>query len=43
MAVALPERVIGEGVVVLAIVAWWLAARGLPEFILPGPAAVARR
>ena len=37
------ERLIGEGVVVLALVAWWLAARGLPEFILPGPVAVGRR
>lgn len=37
------ERLIGEGVVVLAVVAWWLLARGLPEFILPGPVAVARR
>src|SRR5215468_6684517 len=37
------ERVIGEGVVVLALLAWWALARGLPEFILPGPVAVARR
>ena len=34
---------IGEGVVVLALMAWWLSARGLPEFILPGPAAVGAR
>ena len=27
----------------LAVVAWWLAARGLPEFILPGPLQVLRR
>lgn len=40
---AVAERVIGEGVVVLALLAWWAAARGLPEFILPGPVAVARR
>ena len=40
---ALAERVIGEGVVLLALLAWWALARGLPEFILPGPVAVARR
>ena len=40
---AVAERLIGEGVVVLALLAWWAAARGLPEFILPGPVAVARR
>ena len=27
----------------LALVAWWLLARGLPEFILPGPLQVVRR
>jgi len=37
------ERLIGEGLVVLALLAWWALARGLPEFILPGPVAVARR
>jgi NitT/TauT family transport system permease protein len=37
------ERLIGEGLVVLALIAWWAIARGLPEFILPGPIAVARR
>jgi NitT/TauT family transport system permease protein len=37
------ERVIGEGFVVLALFAWWAMARGLPEFILPGPIPVARR
>jgi len=36
-------RLIGEGVVVLALLAWWLSARHLPEFILPGPVAVGRR
>jgi NitT/TauT family transport system permease protein len=36
-------RVIGEGLVVLALLTWWVLARGLPEFILPGPVAVARR
>jgi NitT/TauT family transport system permease protein len=37
------ERLIGEGVVVLALLAWWALARNLSEFILPGPVAVARR
>jgi NitT/TauT family transport system permease protein len=40
---AIAQRLIGEGAVVLALLAWWLAARGLPEFILPGPAAVGQR
>ena len=37
------ERTIGEVAVVLALLAWWASARHLPEFILPGPIAVARR
>lgn len=37
------ERLIGEGVVVLALVGWWGLARHLPEFILPAPTAVAQR
>jgi NitT/TauT family transport system permease protein len=37
------DRVIGEGLVVLALLAWWILARGLPEFILPGPVGVVRR
>jgi NitT/TauT family transport system permease protein/sulfonate transport system permease protein len=40
---AVAERLIGEGAVLLALLAWWAMARGLPEFILPGPVAVARR
>jgi NitT/TauT family transport system permease protein/sulfonate transport system permease protein len=40
---AVAERLIGEGFFVLVLLAWWLFARGLPEFILPGPVAVARR
>jgi NitT/TauT family transport system permease protein len=43
MASAAAERLIGEGLVVIALVAWWAIARELPEFILPGPIAVARR
>jgi NitT/TauT family transport system permease protein/sulfonate transport system permease protein len=36
-------RLLGEGLVVLFFAGWWLMARGLPEFVLPGPLAVARR
>lgn len=36
-------RLIGEGLVVAALVGWWLAARGLPEFILPGPLVTGER
>lgn len=38
-----PERLLGEGLVVLFLVGWWAMARGLPEFVLPGPLAVGRR
>ena len=34
---------IGEGLVVAALAGWWWAARGLPEFILPGPLATGER
>lgn len=37
------DHMIGEGLVVLALLAWWMSARGLPEFILPGPVGVVRR
>jgi NitT/TauT family transport system permease protein/sulfonate transport system permease protein len=37
------DRLLGEGLVVLFFAGWWLMARGLPEFVLPGPLAVARR
>jgi NitT/TauT family transport system permease protein len=37
------ERLIGKGVVVIALLAWWALARRLPEFILPGPLPVLRR
>ena len=39
----LAERLIGEGVVLLVLLGWWALSRHLPEFILPGPAAVAQR
>ena len=40
---SLAERLIGDGLVVVALVGWWAFARHLPEFILPGPAAVGTR
>jgi NitT/TauT family transport system permease protein len=39
----LGQRAIGDGIVVIALVAWWHLSRGLPSFILPGPLPVARR
>jgi NitT/TauT family transport system permease protein/sulfonate transport system permease protein len=43
MASTFPGRLLGEGLVVIVVMAWLILGRGLPEFILPGPAAVARR
>ena len=40
---AFAEHFFGEGIVALALLAWWAAARRLPEFILPGPLPVGRR
>jgi len=37
----LASRLIGEGLVVIAIIGWWLLSLTMPEFILPGPRAVA--
>jgi NitT/TauT family transport system permease protein/sulfonate transport system permease protein len=39
----LAERLIGDGIIVVGLVGWWALARHLPEFILPGPGAVARK
>jgi NitT/TauT family transport system permease protein len=36
-------RLIGEGLVIAALIGWWAAARGLPEFILPSPQSVGGR
>lgn len=41
--VSFGERVVGEALVVLALLGWWLLARGLPEFVLPAPSSVATR
>ena len=37
----LVSRLIGEGLIVLAIVGWWLLSLTMPEFIMPGPRLVA--
>lgn len=34
---ALTQRLLAEGGFVLLLMIWWLSARGMPEFILPGP------
>ncbi len=39
----LRAHVLAEGLLVAAVAAWWLAAREMPEFVLPGPLAVAER
>jgi NitT/TauT family transport system permease protein/sulfonate transport system permease protein len=39
----LAGRLVGEGLVAAALLGWWLLARGLPDFILPGPLAVGWR
>lgn len=31
------EHGFAEGAIVLALVGWWLTARGLPSYVLPGP------
>jgi NitT/TauT family transport system permease protein/sulfonate transport system permease protein len=38
---ALVQHGIAEGGVLLAILAWWLTARGVPDFVLPSPLQVA--
>jgi ABC-type nitrate/sulfonate/bicarbonate transport system permease component len=37
----LTQHALAEGAVILAIAGWWLTARGLPSFVLPGPVTVA--
>jgi ABC-type nitrate/sulfonate/bicarbonate transport system permease component len=39
--IRLIQHAIAEGGVLLAIVGWWLTARGVPEFVLPSPLRVA--
>ena len=38
---SLSDHVVADGVVILALVGWWWTARGLPSYVLPGPADVA--
>ena len=38
----LAEHGIAEGAIVLALAGWWLTARGLPSYVLPGPPEVFR-
>lgn len=36
------ERLIADGLVVAAVLGWWLLSLGVPDFVLPSPWAVAR-
>jgi NitT/TauT family transport system permease protein len=36
------EHGMAEGAIVLALLGWWLTARGLPSYVLPGPPEVLR-
>ncbi|MEO6985934.1 MAG: ABC transporter permease subunit [Paralcaligenes sp.] len=37
------ERFLGELLVILFLLIWWITAQGLPDFVLPGPLAVAKK
>jgi len=37
LAASVTERAIGEGLPLVFLLLWWLTARSLPSFILPGP------
>jgi NitT/TauT family transport system permease protein/sulfonate transport system permease protein len=37
LAASVAERVIGEGLPIAFLLMWWLTARSLPSFVLPGP------
>ena len=39
--ITLAGRLLGEGLVVVAILGWWLLSLGLPDYIIPGPLDVA--
>lgn len=41
MRLRLSERLLGEGLVVLAVFGWWLLSRGMPDYIIPSPWQVA--
>lgn len=38
----LASRMVAEGAIALFILGWWWTARGLPDFVLPGPVEVAQ-
>jgi NitT/TauT family transport system permease protein/sulfonate transport system permease protein len=40
---SLAERFAGEGLVLAGLFGWYVLARGLPDFVLPGPESVAGR
>lgn len=40
--VTLAGRLLGEGLVVAAVLGWWLLSLGLPDYIIPGPLDVAQ-
>lgn len=42
-AAGIGEHAFAEGLVFAAIIGWWATARGVPDFVLPGPLAVAWR
>ncbi|MEO8856467.1 MAG: ABC transporter permease subunit [Burkholderiaceae bacterium] len=37
---SIAARSLAEGSIALALIGWWLASRGMPDYILPGPAQV---
>jgi NitT/TauT family transport system permease protein len=37
------SHVVAEGLIVAALLAWWLTARGLPSYVLPAPLATAKQ
>ncbi|MCK9907782.1 ABC transporter permease subunit [Microbacteriaceae bacterium K1510] len=39
---SMPARLVADAAVIAAIVAWWLASRNLPAFVLPSPWATAQ-
>lgn len=39
--ITLAGRVLGEGLVIVAVLGWWLLSLGMPDYIIPGPWQVA--
>lgn len=40
---AIASHAVAEGLIVAALLAWWLTARGLPSYVLPAPIETARQ